>query len=194
MNSRMTLGLLAILAVLAVVVYFTEGSAPAADNATPQPEVLRFATSDAQLIAVESEGRTLEIVRQDGSWRITKPIEDRAEDFQVNGLVDRLSNLNASRQFDVPLDGLNEYGLATPKTSVRIQLSNGSEVQFQLGERTPDGSGYYVKVADRSPIYVVSTIIGDDLKRMVNQPPRALPTNTPAPTIASPDGTQTPTP
>lgn len=186
MNTRITLGMLVVLAILAGVVYYTETQSPQDDALANQPEVFSFDASDAQSLTVDSSGRRLVLTRQDDGWHITEPVADKAEEFQVNDLIDRLASLRATRELNVPLESLGDYGLVTAKANVKLQLAGGNTIEFLIGERTPDSSGYYLKVSDRPTVYVVGTILGDDLQRWVDRPPRALPTNTPAPTVAPP--------
>lgn len=59
---------------------------------------------------------------------------------------------------------LEYYGLDEPQAVMTVGKSTGSDV-FYLGDKTPDGGGYYFRNAADSNVYVVSTYFAERLLR-----------------------------
>jgi ABC-type uncharacterized transport system auxiliary subunit len=187
-SFRTTGALLAVLAVLAGVVYYVMRQ-PSPDDAAAiakTPPVVTFTAADATKLTVSATGKTTELDRAATSWTIVKPEPGPAETAQVEGWVDQMSNLTADRVIDDASD-LTTYGLAQPKFNVQIDLKTGSSVKLQFGDKTPDGADYYVRVPDDATkaksVFLVGSSLGDDLNGALTKPPKALPTPTPLPTL-----------
>jgi hypothetical protein len=197
-SYRTTAVLLAVLIVLAGVVYYVQKQ-PASDQAVAsakQPQIVSFNPSQATKLIITGGGKTTEVDRNGSAWKVSKPQEIDADGSRVDGWVAQIGNLTADRAIDSPSD-LGTYGLAQPKLNVEVDLSSGGPVDLAFGDKTPDGADYYVRVPNDSAksksVYLVGATLGDDLNSALTTPPKALPTPTPGPTLV-PGGTITPLP
>jgi hypothetical protein len=187
-SFRTTGALLAVLAVLAGVVYYLMRQ-PSPDEAAAKaktPPVVTFTSANATKLTVSGTGKTTELDKSAGNWTIVRPEPGPAETSQVQGWVDQIGSLTADRVIDNATD-LATYGLTQPKLNVQIDLNSGTSVRLQFGDKTPDGADYYVRVPDdatkATSVYLVGSSLGDDLNAALTKPPKALPTPTPLPTL-----------
>lgn len=66
---------------------------------------------------------------------------------------------------------LADYGLAKPSIVATITTKNGVVHKVLMGDKTPDGKYHYAKNAESDTIYLVDKVWGDELTRVVNNPP-----------------------
>jgi hypothetical protein len=201
-NYRTTAILLALLVVLAGVVYYLQGQpSPGQAAATPMPSVVTFTPSDATKMVISSGDKSTELALSGSNWNIVQPRPTPADNSRVQGWVDQIGALSADRVIDNATD-LSTYGLAQPKLNVEVDLKGGKAVKLAFGDKTPDGADYYVQVpsdpAKTKSVYLISAALGDDLASALTKPPQALPTPTalptlvPAPTLNAPKPAATP--
>lgn len=202
MNYRTTAALLAVLVILAGVVYYLQGQpTPGTASATATPAVVTFAPADATKLVISSGDKSTELALAGSTWNIVKPEATPADATRVQGWVDQLSALTADRVIDNAAD-LSTYGLKQPKLNLEVDLNGGKSVKLAFGDKTPDGADYYVQVlsdpAKAKSVYLIGAPLGDDLASALTKPPQAVPTPTalpalaPAPTLNAPKPVATP--
>lgn len=120
----LNLALLALVAALALVLWFRPGeeAAPEAPPLTP----LARAAIDAIAITRPGEADVRLERREDGAWRLTAPIEARVDPFTLDALVD-LAGAPTDRTVATEAGDLARFGLAPPELTVRL---NQTEVHF----------------------------------------------------------------
>ena len=140
MGKRMLLNIwLAVaLLILVWVVWQEPGHVP--KPATVKLTDLSPAVIDRLIITNNNE--TITLTKQDGSWRLSQPVEIAANGVRVDDLLEVAQAESLSR-FPAAGRDLSEYGLAKP--AVRLRL-NDTEILF--GGVTPVGQQRYVKLGD----------------------------------------------
>ena len=210
MNYRVTIGFLAVAAVLAVLVYgldkFNIGpTATANANATStttaaqQPQIFSFDDSKVTAFELHQNDQSVRIDKQGDNWVVAET-GAAANKSSFTSLIIRMAQLKATRGVDNPGTDLSQYGLDNPKESAIATLDDGTKYQLEIGSKTPVQTGTYAKKSDAPDVYVIADQFQTDLERLVadpNQPPTptpALPTSTPGPTSdVSGEGTPLPT-
>lgn len=209
MNSRLTLALLAILAVLGGYVFFVEKD-KAPPTPTPFPGAAPVTTpialttglsEDIQAINIRTpEGRAVLTRPPGGNWLVTAPVVGEADQIRVATSAGRLAPLTASREISAT-GKLSDFGLDPIQTSLTITRKDATTDEINIGDSTPDGQNYYVRKGNSGSLYLVSKLTIDDIKKFVTDPPLPKPTPTaappptsvlPAPTPAGPVATPTP--
>jgi hypothetical protein len=181
LNPRITIGLLIVLAALGGVLLYTDRQ----DQSTPgkeadQPaEVFTFNYSDVGQLELRREG-TARVFRKDenGQWTL-QPGGEAADSRRVEALTARLATLRAARRISATEADVSAYGLANPRIVVRLTLSGGTTHELEFGQQTPVQTGYYAQTAQDTEVYVLPTILVDEIERLIAQP--FEPTPTPAP-------------
>ena len=141
MNKRLSLNLTlaVVIIVLALLVMFEPGKDPA-----PEPPKLTTLTSDTiQRVMIERLGRdTLVFEKQPDGWRITQPLQLRANVFRIDG-VTRAAQTPSHARFPQAGRDLKQYELDAPK----IKLTLDSQL-IEFGGVNPLDNRRYVRVGD----------------------------------------------
>jgi len=66
---------------------------------------------------------------------------------------------------------LSVYGLDEPKGHIYISLKNGVRIDVEIGDDDPTSRGYYVKVADTKPLFIVTKEWVDVIMGLLSNPP-----------------------
>ncbi len=200
MNPRVTLIVVAIFALLLGYVFFVEGNKTPEQLGTPAPtlapHVYSLPSSNVKSIEVRDLHmvRTVQIDRTSSGSQITKPENAPADSTVVDSAVNQLTDLSASRVLTNVTD-LKPFGLLTATVEVRLIMSDTTPYALTVGDKTPDGSSYYVDyTGDKSKVYLVGASNLDPLIGWLNSlpyQPTATPTEPPTP-VATPTVEGTP--
>ena len=68
---------------------------------------------------------------------------------------------------------LASYGLLQPRMTVDLVLRDDRRIRAEVGDATPAGSAYYVRLADSADVYTVHRTWVEVLERLVLDPPYA---------------------
>ncbi len=148
-----TLGLLAALVlILGAFIWFVERDLPGTEErAEREKKVLNgVEASDVETVAITAgdDSVRLERVREDGveegSWRLTSPVEMPADDTAVESLLRTLTRLEKQTSVEEP--DRADLGLEPPQATVTIQTS-GRERNLQVGVDVPVTGGRVVSLA-----------------------------------------------
>ena len=141
MNKRLTLNitLAVVIIVLALLVIFEPGK----DKAPELPKLTSLTSDTIQRVTIERAGRnTLAFEKQTDGWRITQPLQLRANEFRVAGVVNAAQAPSHARFPQVGRD-LKQYELDTPKIKLTL---DGQLIEF--GGVNPLDNRRYVRVGD----------------------------------------------
>ena len=139
-----------LLGVLAIYVFFADPKKSSADGFLFESfKTLNVQPSDVSGLEIERGDEKIIFSRQaDGRWRMTQPIEARADSDQVETIVRELLTVrNDDKTADVT-PNLGTHGLDSPAAKVTLQKGDRS-AWLALGKTTIGG--------DQAVIYVVSS-------------------------------------
>jgi len=204
-NPRITIGLGVLLVILGAFYVLgggteTPGGFTGAGTPTPvPPEIIGYSVGEITRVTVRSGSDTLAL-QQDpsGTWVYGRGLAEPSnavDQGRWGSVMARLGNLKArGRVSDALADAQKgEYGLVQPEIEAMVG-SDRDRVTLQIGAQNPTRTGYYAQLAGAPALYLVDTLLVDDLKRLLTQPPDP-PTPTPVPTATpAPEGTATPGP
>jgi hypothetical protein len=207
MNYRVTIGFLAVAAVLAVLVYgldkfnigptaASKAAATSTTTASQSPQIFSFDDSKVTTFELHQGDQSAVVEKQGSNW-VVSATGAPANQASFTSLIVRMASMKATRQVDNPGD-LSQYGLDSPKESAIATLDDGTKYQLDLGDKTPVQTGSYAKRADTSDVYVIPDQFSTDLERLVADPTQP-PTPTPVPPTSAPspagavEGTPLPT-
>jgi hypothetical protein len=54
---------------------------------------------------------------------------------------------------------------------IELGMENGESISIEIGDRTPDGKGYYIKLRNNRDIYTVDSTWYEVMERLVLDPP-----------------------
>ncbi len=192
MNPRITIGVLAVLVVLAALVFGLERLDPGqsqAQGASKDEQLTIFQFDDDQVTAFTGRlgDRTVRLEKVDESaWRIAETGEP-ANRFQLTSVLVSMSQMRGTKRAE-SAPNLAEFGLAEPRLEATVELENGETHTLQIGDRSPIGTNVYAKKPGSDEVFVIGSTFAQNVERLINEP-KEPPTPTPRPT-----GTPTPEP
>lgn len=125
--------------------------------------VLKIQRDKVDGLEVAAAGTTMTFAKRDEQWRMTAPIETRADYGAVEGLVGRVGTAQMKAITEADAANLSKYGLQNPELAVHL-FSGSARSTLLLGARTPDGS-LYAKDAARPMVFTVDGTLADDVRK-----------------------------
>ncbi len=169
-RGRSTLLLLAVALGLGAYIYFVEMKREPSDAEPPKDRV--FAGLDAGTINAltlrATSGDVTTVEREGAGWRITAPIQARADGAEVSSLTSSLESLDVSRAVDEAPADLATFGLAEPRMSVAFTTENATQTLL-LGDRTATGGDIYAKLDGQSRVFLIPSWLETSLDRTTFQ-------------------------
>lgn len=153
----MSLRRLALLAVILAAVgayyYVVEhrGARARVEREAEAKRLFHFAVDDAAAIAIQGPDPEIRLERRDAAWHVVAPVDERADEVTVGGILDALAELTPARALEPP-DGFAEYGLEPPAVTVTVRDGAGAALAtLSVGDLNPDHSHRFVRAeADTS--------------------------------------------
>lgn len=88
---------------------------------------------------------------------------------RVESIVTQLTALRIDRTLPVQEGNAAEFGLASPKVSLRLVPKTGDPLTLRLGALNPDKTAYYVRREERNDTVLVSRYSLDDLLKVADE-------------------------
>lgn len=135
-------------------------------RSTPPATVLALRPEAVRRIVLESNGRHVELVHPDGSWRAGAgaSVVTVALMADVEG---QLLPLRAYRSLAADTASA-EYGLVDPEVTLRVTDTEGQDHEVALGRPTfTDGGVYAERRGEAGRVYLVPRRMMDDLRSLV---------------------------
>ncbi len=79
-----------------------------------------------------AKNQRIELARKDGKWKIVAPLTDRADDKEVQKILNALANLRA-KAFPASHAGLGAYGLDPPSLKIFLVMIDDTQVDIDMG-------------------------------------------------------------
>jgi len=171
------LALLVILVALGVYFLFFRPEPPPEPLPAPRPPVWDVDMMELQhiVISLPQQDKSEEFVKhEDRQWYFDEPEGPRADPKRWGGGIPLiLSGPGADRLIaeDATEERLAVFGFTQPRMEIVLTLENEDIIDIEVGDSTPDGIAYYVKLADSTDVYTVDYTWYDVLERLVLEPP-----------------------
>lgn len=186
MKARTVLVLAVLVAALASFIWFFERDLPSSDERAERAhKVLAFEPEDVSSVEIEWGGRTVRLERarpktekgEEGGgeeedaepaatppseWRLTEPLQARAERSLVEGLLTALGGLDKERTIEDA--DRSEMGLAEPRGRVTLGTEEG-EWTLEIGADVPASKNVLVSLAGAPEVWVTSASFLTQLER-----------------------------
>ena len=155
------LALIVFVGLAAFIYYYEYRGEEARENAQrAEGEVFDFEREKVTgLEIVKPGGATVQIVKQDGEWRIASPLQTRADPDKVDALLSSRDFLRIDRTIDDP-EPLESYKLQDPQARVTLTLaaseSDTQKTALLIGDKAQTGGGFYAARPDAKEVLKVS--------------------------------------
>ena len=171
------LALLAILAALGVYFLFFRPAPP--PEARPEPRYfvwyVEIEDLEHMVISLPQQDMSESFVKhEDRFWYFDNPPGPKVDKNRWGGGIPLLlSGPRANRliEKDATEERLSVFGFTQPRMEIILTLENEDIVQIEVGDSTPVGDAYYVKLVGSTEIATVDYTWYDVLERLVLEPP-----------------------
>ena len=157
--------ILVVIVALLVGAYFVINKYKPADQSTTDTNTIKltnYTSTDIASVTLENPDGMFVIEPSGSEWVLTSPTNIRYDSSILSSIVINASSVIADKVVEENPKDLAMYGLDKPK-KVTITGKDGNSTTLEIGNLTPTQSAYYVKTADKSAVYIVSTYTGDYL-------------------------------
>src|SRR6185295_9745915 len=127
--------------------------------------VLKFDREKVDGIDVTAGSKALAVAKDGGEWKLTKPVQTRADFGSVEGLVGRLQSVQMKSMVTenaAPAD-LKKYGLDKPEATVNLNAGS-ARATLLVGGKAADNT-VYARDASKQAVVTVESALLDDLKK-----------------------------
>jgi hypothetical protein len=128
--------------------------------------ILKIDHDKTDRLEIETSDRTLKFGKQGADWRMTSPVDARADFGAIEGILGRLNTtpmkaVTAAAVSD-PQD-LKQYGLDTPDITVRVGAGS-AQAGLAIGKNAAEGT-VYARDLSRPMVFTVEKALADELKK-----------------------------
>jgi len=127
--------------------------------------LLKFDRDKVDSLDLIAGGKTTAFAKQGADWKITKPLETRADFSAVEGLVGRLQSaqMKSIVTAEATPEDMKKYGLDKPDTTVNLKAGSATAT-LVLGAKTPDNM-VYARDLSKPAVMTVESSLADELKK-----------------------------
>jgi len=127
--------------------------------------LLKFDREKVDGIDVSAGGKTIAIAKDGGDWKLTKPVQTKADFGSVEGLVGRLqtAQMKSIAADEASPADLKKYGLDKPEATVTLDIGS-SRATLLVGGKASDNT-VYARDASKPAVVTVESSLLDDLKK-----------------------------
>jgi Domain of unknown function (DUF4340) len=126
-------------------------------------KVLKIEGDNVDALAISTPERTLRFTKAGGEWRLSAPIDARADSNAVNGIVSRLNTLQMKSIAEAEPEALADFGLDKPAATVQIG-SGSSQATLLIGKSAGDGV-VFAKDHSKPAVVTIESTLLDEIKK-----------------------------
>jgi Domain of unknown function (DUF4340) len=132
-------------------------------------QLLKFERDKVDRVEVAAAGKNLAIAKEGSEWKLTTPVQARADFGAVEGLMGRLQSaqMKSITADDAAPADLKKYGLEKPDVTVNVNAGS-ARATLLVGGKAEDGT-FYVRDASRPMVMTAESSLVDDLKKAADE-------------------------
>jgi hypothetical protein len=150
---------------LGAYLYWVE--VPKARQEATKAKLVDAASDDITSIDLVYPDRTIELRKQDGTWRITGPIQAAADDTAIKSLLGSLTGAEIQKSLDELPSDLAAFGLDRPDPTVKLATAKGPLPSIAVGKNAAIGGKTYVRIGDQPKVVLTPASIKTALSKQV---------------------------
>jgi hypothetical protein len=130
-----------------------------------EKKLLKFDRDKVDHVELVTAGKNVAVAKEGAEWKLTSPVQVRADFGAVEGLMGRLQTAqmkSIAADAAAPAD-LKKYGLDKPEVTVNVNAGS-ARATLIVGGKAEDGS-VYVRDASRPMVMTAESSFADDLKK-----------------------------
>jgi len=157
---RLTIALFVVLIGLGAYIYFVTWKQPDTPDSGKKLDKVFTTPSDKidEIKINTASGEAATMKKEGGSWKLTEPVATAADDSEISGITNALSNAEIQRVVDENPSNLNDYGLSNPRIVVAFKAAGDKDYQkLFVGEKTPTGSDLFARRNDEKKVFTIAS-------------------------------------
>src|SRR3954468_19094434 len=127
--------------------------------------LLKFERDKVDALDITAGGKEIAIAKEGGDWKMSKPVQTKADFGSVEGLVGRLQTAQMKSivaDTASPAD-LKKYGIDKPEATVNLNLGS-AKATLLFGGKAADNT-VYARDASKPSVVTVESALLDDMKK-----------------------------
>lgn len=157
------LGIVAVLFVgLGAFIYFheIEGGKKREAVAEESRKLFQFEKEEVNSISLDrSDGSIILKLEENGGWKLVAPIEARADEMAVDGLVSELSTTRVERSLKPDPANWKDYGLENPNLKITVGLMDGRKLGLELGNKDFNQAAIFGRISHLAKVLVLPGLL-----------------------------------
>ena len=127
--------------------------------------LLKFERDKVDALDINAGGKTIAIAKDGGEWKLSKPVQTKADFGSVEGLVGRLQTVQMKSIVadDASPADLKKYGLDKPEATVNLSIGS-ARATLLFGGKAADNT-VYARDASKPSVVTVESALLDDMKK-----------------------------
>ena len=125
--------------------------------------ILKIDREKVDRVEIETPDRTVKVAKQGADWRLSSPVDARADFGVIEGIIGRLNTTPMKAITAAEATDLKEYGLDKPAATVRV-MSGSAQAGLTIGKSAGQGL-VYAKDLSRPMVFTVEGALFDELKK-----------------------------
>ncbi len=125
--------------------------------------VLKFDREKVDTLEIAGADRTLKFSKKGADWRMTAPVDARADFGAIEGVIGRLNTAQMKALTAPDATDLKQYGLDKPAYTVRLGAGS-AQAALAIGKSAGEGV-FYAKDLSRPMVFAVESALLDELKK-----------------------------
>jgi hypothetical protein len=131
--------------------------------------LIKFERDKVDALDVTTGGKTMTIAKDGGEWKMSKPVQTKADFGSVEGLVGRLQTvqMKSIAADNASPEDLKKYGLDKPEATVNLSLGS-AKATLLFGAKAADNT-VYARDASKPSVVTVESALLDDMKKSADE-------------------------
>ena len=122
------------------------------------PKILDLKEDTLARIEIAKKGeKPLILEKADNNWKLTAPQPLAADQDAVRSVVSTVTSLDSNRIVEEKAADLTAYGLNAPSVEISIGQKGGTTKKLLIGDETPTGGNFFVKLADDPRVLTIAS-------------------------------------
>lgn len=115
--------------------------------------------------------KDIHVVNPTGEYRVSRTNEGNVQflgheevpllPYSSAGLFESVQNIRCEALIETDCTEFYKYGLDDPQATITIEMKDGTEHVFYLGDAAPQGGGYYFRDVTNSDVYLSGTYFSE---------------------------------
>ena len=160
MKPRTTLTLVALGGAFFAYIWLIESEQKTTrEFAESQAKVVEIDESSIKGLTLKNGETLIELNKNDGAWKISQPLSDRADETAISQLLATVTNLQHDSKIEFPAaqsqERLKEFGVNESDLRLKFKTADGKEIELIVGNDSAIEGKVYVRVNGKNSVYVV---------------------------------------